>query len=117
MIRGQDDECQFTAGEVLLIAHILIAGEEHIEFRILSHVEQSAILKPLPSQFIRPHYLLSSQETRKRCRGIGVKQDLHATAADDSRELLAKASTSCTCSRLTDGNHSKNSSTVEPRSR
>jgi hypothetical protein len=43
-------------------------------------------------------------------------QDLHATTGR-SRELFANARTVCTCCRLTDGNHSKNSSMVEPWSR
>jgi hypothetical protein len=40
-----------------------------------------------------------------------------AAAVGCSRELLAKASTRRTCSWLTDGNHSKNSSMVDPWSR
>src|SRR5271165_3255353 len=56
---------------------------------------------------------MSSQKPSKRGRRVCVEQNLHATAAGDSKELLAKARTSCTSSRLTDGNHSKNSSTVE----
>src|SRR5580700_9625108 len=60
---------------------------------------------------------MAPQKPREGGRSVGVEQNLHATAVGCSKELLAKARTSCACSRLTDGNHSKNSSIVEPWSR
>jgi hypothetical protein len=57
---------------------------------------------------------MPAQETRERRRGVGIEENLHATAVVCSRESFANARTVCTCSRRTDGNHSRNSSTVEP---
>ena len=88
-----DDKSQFTARKILLIPDILIAGEQQVEPRLFGRVKQRAVLQSLPSQFIRAHYLMSSQEPGERGRGVGVKQDLHATAAGCSRELWAKART------------------------
>jgi hypothetical protein len=93
VIRGQDEKTQLTACKILLILDILIAGEQQIEPRLLSRIEQRAVLQSLPSQFIRPHYLMSSQKPGKRGGGVGVEQNLHATAEGCSRELLAKART------------------------
>jgi hypothetical protein len=117
VIRGQDDESQFAARKILVIPNLLIAGKEQVEPRLLGRVKQRAVLQPLLPQLIRPHYLMSLQKTGEWGRGIGIEQDLHATAAGHSREFFAKARTACTCSRLTDGNHSQNSSTVDPWSR
>ena len=93
VIRRQDDKSQLTARKILLMRDILIAGDQHIEPRLLSGLQQLAVLQSLPSQFIRTHYLMSSQEPGEWGRGVGVKQDLHATAVGCSRELLAKART------------------------
>src|SRR6266545_1602903 len=117
MVRREDNHSQLSVHEVLLIPDILITREQQIESRLLSGVEQGAVFQSLPSQFIRSHHFVSSQEPSEWGRGVGIEKDLHATAAGCSRELLAKARTSCTCSGLTDGNHSRNSSTVEPWSR
>jgi Arc/MetJ-type ribon-helix-helix transcriptional regulator len=86
---------------------------------LLACIKQRAVLQTLPSQFIRAHHLMSSQKPGKWGRaGLAkswrVEQDLHATAVGWSKERLAKARTSCTCSRVTDRNHSKNSSIVAP---
>ena len=99
------------------VPEILIAGEQEIESRLFCRVKQRAVLDALPSQFIRPHYVMTAQKPGQRSRSVGVEQDLHPTATVCSRELSAKARTWCTCSLLTDGNHPKNSSTVDPWSR
>ena len=117
MIRGEHDESQLAAREVLLIPDVLVARQQQIEPLSLGRVEQGAVLQPLPAQFIRSHHFMTRQETGQRSRGVGVEKNPHATAAGCSRESLAKARTSCTCSRLTDGNHSRNSAIVEPLSR
>ena len=75
------------------VPDILIAGEQQVEPRLLGRVKQRAVLQPLPSQFIRPHHFMSSQKPGERGRGVGVEQDLHATAVGCSRELWAKART------------------------
>jgi len=63
------------------------------------------------------HDLMPLQESGEWRGCIGVEQDLQTIAAGCSRELLAGVSTLCACSLLTDGNHLKNSSMVEPWSR
>ena len=88
-----DDKSQFTARKILLIPDILIAGEQQVEPRLLGRVKQRAVLQSLPSQFIRPHHVMSSQKPGERDRGVGVEQDVHATAVGCSRELRAKART------------------------
>ena len=93
VIRRQDDKSQLTAREILLMRDTLIAGEQHIEPRLLGGLKQRAVLQPLLSQFIRAHYLMSSQEPGEWGWRVGIKKDLHATAAGCSRELLAKART------------------------
>jgi len=71
----------------------------------------------MPSQFVGPRYFVPMQKSSEWRRSVGVKQNPHATVAVCSRDRFAKARTSWICSRLTDGNHSRNSSTVEPWSR
>ncbi len=93
MIRRQDDKSQFTVRKILLILDILIAGKEQIETRLFGCVKQRTVLESLPSQFIRPYDVMSSQKTGERGRGVGVEEDLHAAAVGSSRELLAKART------------------------
>src|ERR1035437_2907615 len=60
---------------------------------------------------------MAPERPGQRGWSVDVEQDLHAAAAGCSRDCLAKLSTSCTCSALTTGNHSRNSSIVEPLSR
>jgi len=93
MIRGQNEKSQLTVSKILLMPQILIASEQQFESRLLSRVKQRAVLQSLPAQFIRPHDLVSSQKPGERGGRVGVEQDLHATAAGCSRELLAKART------------------------
>ena len=59
MIRGQDDNGQPPTSEILLVSDILVTGEEHIEPRLLRRIKQRAVFQSLPSQFIRPGYLMS----------------------------------------------------------
>lgn len=75
-------------------------------------------LRPVPAIPTRPRVPPDVLEDGQLAvRGVGVKKDVHRTAAGCSRELLANAKTWYTCSRETDGNHSRNSSTDEQRSR
>ena len=93
VIRGQDKKGQLAAPEILLIPDILIAGEQQIETPVFRSVRQISVLQPLPSQFMRAYYLVSSQKPGAGRRSVSVEKDLHATGAGCSRELLAKAST------------------------
>ena len=92
VIRRKDEKSQLTGRKILLIPDVLIAGKQEVEPSVLGRLNQRAILKSLPSQFIRPYYLMPSQKPGKRGWSVGVEQYPHATAAGSSRELLAKAS-------------------------
>jgi len=43
----------------LLVADVLVAGEQHVESFALRGIQQRPILQPLPSQFIRSDDLMS----------------------------------------------------------
>jgi hypothetical protein len=110
----KDHDGQLAAGEILLTGNVLVASDEEIKSGLFGSIEERTVIQRLPFQIVGARYLMSAKEPGQWHWSIGVEQDLHAAAVGCSRELLVKARTSCTCSRLTEGNHSKNSSTVEP---
>jgi hypothetical protein len=47
----------------------MIASSQQIDARFFGRIQQRAVLEALPSQFVRAHHLMPSQE---RARGAGV---------------------------------------------
>jgi hypothetical protein len=94
VVGRQDDNRQPPASKILLIADILIASEQDVEPRFLDCVQQFTVLESLPSQLIGARDLMSSKRLSQRCRRVSVEENLHATAAGCSRELLANLRTS-----------------------
>jgi len=72
---------------------VLITGEKNVEAGSLSGIQEFSVDEALPTQNISPAHLVSAQETGKRCGGIGVEKDFHATAAGRSSDFRANSST------------------------
>ncbi len=49
-LRTEDDNCDLSAGQVLLVFDTLIHGEKNVEFGCLCGLEKVAILKPYQSR-------------------------------------------------------------------
>ena len=117
MIRRQDHNRQFAMREVLSAADVLVAGDRDIKPSLFGCIEQCSIFETAPPHFACPRHLVPPERSGQSGWSIHIEQDLHAAATGCSREAFAKFSTSCTCCALTTGNHSRNSSIVEPLSR
>lgn len=74
MIGGEDDKGQLATCKILLIGHILIAGEQQIEPCLFGCIKQGAVLQSLPSQLIRAHYLMAPQESGEWGGSVGVEK-------------------------------------------
>ncbi len=73
MIRRYDDDGQLSIREILLIADILVAGDQNIEALMLRRIKQCTVLESLPSQFIRACHLMFSQILRQWGRCVGIE--------------------------------------------
>ena len=66
---SEHDDCDAPAGEILLVTHVLVSGDEHIEALGLRRAEQCAVLQGGPSLFVA---VLTVWPERKARRGTGV---------------------------------------------
>ena len=66
---ADDDDGDFPSGQILLIAHVLVGGNEYFEPLGLRNVEQVAVRQPVPSQISR---LGDDVDFRWSRRGAGV---------------------------------------------
>src|ERR1039457_1852232 len=90
MIRRQDHNRQFAIREALLVADVLVAGDQDIKPSLFGCIEQCSILKTLPAQFAGHRHLMAPKRPGERGWSVGVEQDPHAAAAGGSRDLCAK---------------------------
>ena len=116
MVRRQDHDREFAILEVLLVAQVLIAGDQDVKPSLFGCIEKCSILETVPAQFVSHRHLMAPRSPR----GAGVltsNKILTRQALVVQGIAIAKRSTSCTCSAGTPGNHSRNSSIIEPLSR
>lgn len=113
----QHHDGEAAAGEILLIAKILIGRDDGFETGGLGGAQEVTVLQIAPVSFVGRGDLVSGQETPKR-RGCSlIEQDAHGANQASTRLRWACAITASTCSRVTPGNQATNSSTVAPLSR
>jgi hypothetical protein len=117
-IGGRHDSSQVIGGnfedgdppisEVLLVADILIAGDEQVEFQLrLSN--QVSILDRVPTALLGGGARVPEQQLVHRPRDALVQKDSHAVA---NRADSERSNTPTAISRVTVGKHSRNSSSV-----
>lgn len=89
----EDDNRDFAMREILLIADVLVARDQHVESGPLRLIQQRTVVQALPLQFAGTDYLVSPKRSSQGRGGVGVEEDSHAAVAGCSRDALAKAST------------------------
>ena len=108
IIRREFQDGDDPARQVLLIANVLIGGDEEIEVS-LGLAKEFAVLDAFPALLLRGDALVAGEQSVHRPRDAFVQQDSHAgaTKADSDRSNTRHAS-----SRVVVGKHSRNSSSV-----
>ena len=108
VIGGKLDDRDAASGEVLLLADVLVGRDEKVELRF-RQPEEVAALDFSPAPFLRRGAGVTGEQRVHWPRHVFVLQDVHAGAssADSERSKTAQA-----MARVTDGKHSRNSSSV-----
>ena len=98
-----------SLGKILLIAEVLVGGDEEIEFRF-SHAQKLAVAETSPAPVARRHAFMTDEQMAEWPRHALVQQDSHETEAmitDSERSRSSQA-----IPRLTEGKYSTNSASV-----
>ena len=107
VVRRQFEDRNPTVRKILLVADVLVRGDEEVELAF-SQTEQLTIFYAAPSALLRGGAFVTGQEFVHRPRNALVEKDVHVTdneASERSRRRQA-------ISRVTEGKHSRNSSSV-----
>ena len=94
--------------EVLLVANVLISGDEEIEF-CLRFLNQFSVFYSMPTAFLGGSASMTDENFVHRPWDALVEEDFHAAAKSADSE---RSKTSTAISRVTVGKHSRNSSSV-----
>lgn len=108
VVAGKLDDRDAASGEVLLVADVLVGRDEPVELQF-RQPKEVAVLDSAPTPFLRCGAGVIGEQLVHRPRHAFVQQDVHAGAssADSERSKTAQA-----MARVTDGKHSRNSSSV-----
>ena len=77
-VRAENEQCQVSAAQVLLMRHVLICGNHDFIPCFLSPIQERAIDKRCPPAFLRHVDVMTDEVTAKLPGRIVVKQDSHA---------------------------------------
>ena len=106
VIGGELEDPNPKASEILLISDILVRGNEDLEFAF-RQPQQLTIFDASPPTSLRGSAFMTDKEFVHRPWNALIQQDLHAgiSNADSDRSKIRRA-----ISLVTEGKHSKNSS-------
>jgi len=108
IVGGKFEDRYFPIYEILLIADILVGRDKEIEFRF-GKLQEVAVGNASSSPFLGGRAVVADQKFVHRPRNAFVEQDFHA-AARERRAASERSRIFCVISRVTDGKHSRNSS-------
>src|SRR5262249_36530545 len=76
-VSNHDDDSDSTACKVLLIAHIVINGEQNVESCFLCFIQQPAVFQAFPMHFTRSCNVMARQLASERFGDAMIKENLH----------------------------------------
>jgi hypothetical protein len=107
VVAGKFENGDSSSGQVLLIADILIRGDEQIELG-LRLLDQVSVLETAPTLALGGGALVPGKELVERPRDTLVQE--HPNAAEANTACCESSSNLVAASRDTEGKHSRNSS-------
>lgn len=108
VIRVEFENGDLPTLEVLLVANVLIAGDEEVEF-CLRFLNQFSVFYSMPTAFLGGSASMTHENFVHRPWDALVQKDSHAVAKRADSE---RSNTDTAISRVTVGKHSRNSSSV-----
>jgi len=106
LVRGQFQNGDAATGEVLLVAEVLVRGQEEVEV-LPGKIQQLTILDAFPTQLLRGAAFMAGEPPVQRPWHALVEEDRHA--AGWSTAACEWSSMRTAISRVTVGKHSMNS--------
>ena len=77
-VSAENDQCQVSVAQILLIRHVLICGNHDFVPCFFRPIQQRAIAQRCPPAFLRHVDVMTDEVTAKLPGRIVVKQDSHA---------------------------------------
>lgn len=107
VVRRKLDNRDLASGEILLVANVLVGRDKEIAFA-LDQPEELTVFDAAPPTLLRSGAIVANENLVHRPGHTLVEEDIHVATSDASERSRRRQA----ISRVTEGKHSMNSSSV-----